>query len=184
MRTTTLASVLLGAVISMALAAPQNAATHSSAAAQTAATPDSAEVIAATPTSASAEDVATQTSPAQSTVTELTDKKKKDIVKVAYGQQIQEEDQTNHWVIWIEGKSACPPLATLSSLIEDPCGQKFSLPGSDQLEFAGCDDDGEPHVLLSAGKFVRTCKSYKTNANIHCPGKDHDVVKHGKCVEQ
>ncbi|KAI1429743.1 hypothetical protein F5Y12DRAFT_725203 [Xylaria sp. FL1777] len=54
---------------------------------------------------------------------------KSNISSVAYGEQIQGTDQSNHWVVWIEGKSACPPLQVLGSLVTSPCNTTFQLPG-------------------------------------------------------
>lgn len=108
---------------------------------------------------------------------------KTELVKVAFGQQIQTDDQTNHWVAWIEGSTACPPSQILGTLVNDPCGQRFDLPGSKDLEFAGCDNDGLPHVLLANGKFIRTCKESKKTLKCVPAGSGHDVVKRGKCTE-
>ncbi|KAI0911983.1 hypothetical protein F4823DRAFT_245551 [Ustulina deusta] len=57
---------------------------------------------------------------------------KSNISNVAFGQQLQDEDQTNHWVVWLEGKSACPPAVILDLLTDSPCGMTFELPGSSQ----------------------------------------------------
>ncbi|KAJ8121473.1 hypothetical protein O1611_g10093 [Lasiodiplodia mahajangana] len=166
MRTTVLASVL-GAVISTVLAAPQNAASHTSAMGQDV----------ATHTSAAPQDAATAV-----LSSDANKDKDKDIVKISYGQQMQIDDQANHWVVWLHGKDSCPPLAVLGSVTQEPCGQNFTLPSSETLQFAGCDDDNEPHVLLSEGKFVRSCKVRSIKATVHCHGKEHNVIKHGKCI--
>lgn len=103
-----------------------------------------------------------------------------DVVKIAYGQQIQNDDEANHWVVWIEGENACPPAQVLGPLAESPCGTRFSIAGSNELELADCDDDREPNVLHADGEFVRLCKPSKKT--IRCHGDLHDVIKHGKCV--
>lgn len=54
----------------------------------------------------------------------------RDYIKVGYGEQIQLKDEANHWVVWVEGESACPAAQTLSFLISSPCEQTFSLAGA------------------------------------------------------
>ncbi|KAI0811768.1 hypothetical protein GGR55DRAFT_641735 [Xylaria sp. FL0064] len=51
------------------------------------------------------------------------------ITKIAFGQQLQSGDQANHWVVWKEGKSPCPPLV-LGSLTQSPCNSTFNISGS------------------------------------------------------
>lgn len=58
-------------------------------------------------------------------------------VKVGYGQQIQNSDEANHWVVWVEGESACPATQTLSRLNTSPCNQRFTLSGG-QYKFVNC----------------------------------------------
>lgn len=50
-------------------------------------------------------------------------------MKVGYGEQIQASDDVNHWVVWVEGKSACPATQTLTALNTSPCDQEFTLAG-------------------------------------------------------
>lgn len=50
-------------------------------------------------------------------------------MKVGYGEQIQTSDDVNHWVVWVEGKSACPATQTLTALNTSPCDQEFTLAG-------------------------------------------------------
>lgn len=50
-------------------------------------------------------------------------------IKVGYGQQIQLSDEANHWVVWVEGKDACPATQTLGFLTDSPCNQEFNLAG-------------------------------------------------------
>ncbi|KAI1131087.1 hypothetical protein F5Y10DRAFT_234229 [Nemania abortiva] len=167
MRPVTFASALLGAVVSTALAAPQSAATHSM---------HHSMHTTATHSAASA---------AAPTVGIDDGEPTKGIVKVAYGQQIQNNDQANHWVVWMEGRDACPPLQVLGLITSDPCNSNFTLPGTDNLEFAGCDNYGEPHVLLSEGKYVRACKKSKTKSTIRCHDKNmHNVIKRGRCADE
>ncbi|KAJ8122394.1 hypothetical protein ONZ43_g1400 [Nemania bipapillata] len=111
----------------------------------------------------------------------LSDKDKDPVVKLAFGQQMQDEDQTNHWVVWVEGKEACPPTQVLGSLINSPCGVRFNVPGVQNLEFSGCDAEGEPHMLLVDGNFARSCKHSKHS--VHCVDSVHSILKHGKCVD-
>lgn len=58
-------------------------------------------------------------------------------IKVGYGEQIQLNDEANHWVVWVEGESACPATQTLSFLINSPCEQTFSLGGA-TLKLTDC----------------------------------------------
>lgn len=58
-------------------------------------------------------------------------------VKVGYGQQIQTSDEANHWVVWVEGESACPATQTLSGLNTSPCNQVFTLAGT-KLKLTNC----------------------------------------------
>lgn len=50
-------------------------------------------------------------------------------VNIGYGQQLQNNDQANHWVVWIEGESACPNSRTLGPLVQSPCNQNFNYNG-------------------------------------------------------
>ncbi len=54
----------------------------------------------------------------------------RDVTKIGYGQQLQNNDQTNHWVVWVDGVTACPNLRLLGPLTSSPCGQVFSLAGT------------------------------------------------------
>ncbi|GAP86777.1 hypothetical protein SAMD00023353_2101040 [Rosellinia necatrix] len=96
---------------------------------------------------------------------------------IAFGQQLQNNDQANHWVIWFSHKKACPPLVVLGSLANSPCNSTFGVPGSSNLTFGYCDEHGEPGALFSDGVFVRDCK--KSRKKIKC--NDHDIIRHGKC---
>ncbi|GAW13860.1 hypothetical protein ANO14919_032510 [Xylariales sp. No.14919] len=102
------------------------------------------------------------------------------VSNVAYGQQLQADDEANHWITWEEGKSACSYAQVLGPLVEELCNQVFDLPDSLNLEFRDCDEKGNPNALFSDGQFVRTCKHHKHTINCH---KGHNVIKHGKCVE-
>lgn len=103
------------------------------------------------------------------------------VVKIAYGQQIQTDDEANHWVVWIEGENACPPAQVLGLLAAIPCGTSFNISGSDGLELSDCGEDSEPNALHANGQFVRLCKQSKQKT-IHCHGDQHNIIKHGKCV--
>ncbi|RWA14801.1 hypothetical protein EKO27_g295 [Xylaria grammica] len=76
------------------------------------------------------------------------------ISNVAYGQQLQADDQANHWVTWEEGKDPCSCAQVLGPLVEDACGQVFDLPDSLNLEFCDCDEKGKPNALFSDGQFT------------------------------
>jgi hypothetical protein len=108
----------------------------------------------------------------------------KDIVKIAYGQQLQDKDEANHWVAWIEGKKACSGrLQVLGRLIDAPCNQEFNLSKSANLTFADCNPSSlEPNALFSNGKFVRSCKPSKNKKTIKCHHNGHNIIKHGKCT--
>ncbi|KAK9780719.1 hypothetical protein SCAR479_01905 [Seiridium cardinale] len=100
---------------------------------------------------------------------------------VAFGQELQNDDQTNHWVAWTEGEHACPGQQVLDVLTKSPCGQSFSL-GEVEYTFSGCSGDkGPPTVLLDSGGLqIGGCKS--ASDKIHCHGDDHDIIKRGVCA--
>ncbi|KAI1799282.1 hypothetical protein F4811DRAFT_565712 [Daldinia bambusicola] len=101
---------------------------------------------------------------------------------VAFGQQLQNDDQTNHWVAWVEGQHACPGMQVLDVLTSSPCAQAFSL-GEVQYTFSGCSgSNGAPTVILdSSGAQIGGC-SANANNKIHCHGDLHDIIKHGVCT--
>ncbi|KAI1174712.1 hypothetical protein F4777DRAFT_553167 [Nemania sp. FL0916] len=103
------------------------------------------------------------------------------IKNIGYGQQIQRNDLQNKWVVWVEGKHACPPLQVLDLLVDDPCGQPFGVPGAENLTFEECGEDGEPNALHHNGSFIRLCSHHKKK-HINCHHGEHDIIKHGKCV--
>ncbi|KFY68377.1 hypothetical protein V496_01120 [Pseudogymnoascus sp. VKM F-4515 (FW-2607)] len=98
-------------------------------------------------------------------------------VPIGYGQQLQNNDQANHWVVWVEGKSACPNSRTLGLLVKSPCGQEFKYEG-DTYRLADCDQSNEPKSLKGGG-VTRSCRL--DNDKINCHGSTHDIVKHGYC---
>ncbi|OBT61220.1 hypothetical protein VE03_08708 [Pseudogymnoascus sp. 23342-1-I1] len=98
-------------------------------------------------------------------------------VPIGYGQQLQNNDQANHWVVWVEGKSACPNTRTLGPLVKSPCGQQFKYDG-DTYKLADCDQSNEPKSLVS-GNRSWGCKL--SSDKINCHGSTHDIVKHGYC---
>ncbi|OTB04207.1 hypothetical protein M426DRAFT_11829 [Hypoxylon sp. CI-4A] len=101
---------------------------------------------------------------------------------VAFGQELQNDDQTNHWVTWVDGEKACPGQQVLDVLTETPCGQPFNL-GEVEYEFSGCSgDNGAPTVLLdSSGLQIGGC-SANANNKINCHDGNHDIIKHGTCT--
>ncbi|KAI0428474.1 hypothetical protein F5Y09DRAFT_313019 [Xylaria sp. FL1042] len=64
--------------------------------------------------------------PAAMAVPQAGDLDHSNVTKIAFGQQLQPGDQANHWVVWREGKSACPPLV-LGPLVIPPCNTTFQL---------------------------------------------------------
>ncbi|KFY70025.1 hypothetical protein V499_09529 [Pseudogymnoascus sp. VKM F-103] len=98
-------------------------------------------------------------------------------VPIGYGQQLQNNDQANHWVVWVEGKSACPNSRTLGLLVKSPCGQKFKYDGV-EYKLADCDQSNEPKSLVSGG-VSWSCKL--DHDKINCHSGTHDIVKHGYC---
>ncbi|KAI1494269.1 hypothetical protein F5X96DRAFT_9519 [Biscogniauxia mediterranea] len=87
---------------------------------------------------------------------------------VAFGQQLQNDDQTNHWVAWVEGKHACPGMQVLDVLTESPCNQVFNL-GEVMYAFSGCSSDsGPPTVLLDSNGFqIGGCTTASDKINCH-----------------
>ncbi|KAI1871794.1 hypothetical protein JX265_005780 [Neoarthrinium moseri] len=100
---------------------------------------------------------------------------------VAFGQELRNGDQTNHWVAWTEGQHACPGQQVLDVLTKSPCGQSFSL-GEVSYSFSGCSaDSGAPTVLLDSGGLqIGGCKT--ASGKINCHGDNHDIIKHGVCA--
>ncbi|KAI0503073.1 hypothetical protein F5B22DRAFT_575053 [Xylaria bambusicola] len=102
------------------------------------------------------------------------------VPNVGYGQQLQDGDQANHWVVWVEGENACPPSVVIDPLTDSPCNIDFELPGYDGLLHLGdCDKNNKPHSLFTETDFVTSCTLH--DSTIHCSGSTHNVIKHGKC---
>ncbi|KAI0145530.1 hypothetical protein GGR57DRAFT_506724 [Xylariaceae sp. FL1272] len=100
-------------------------------------------------------------------------------VEIGYGQQIQNGDQTNHWVMWTEGQHACPGMTVIGPITQAACGQTFSVAG-ETFTFAGCTGTVEPASLLdSSGTTVGFC--HRESDKITCHDGLHDIVKHGVC---
>ncbi|KAI1370408.1 hypothetical protein F4677DRAFT_451415 [Hypoxylon crocopeplum] len=101
--------------------------------------------------------------------------------KVGWGQELQNHDQTNHWVVWVEGESACPAAIELSVLTQSPCGLSFNL--KDQaLSLADCADNEPRSVHGNDGSKVLSCgPNGKNGRKITCHGSQHDIVQHGFC---
>ncbi|KAI5862499.1 hypothetical protein GGS23DRAFT_78885 [Durotheca rogersii] len=101
--------------------------------------------------------------------------------KVAWGQQLQNHDQANHWVVWVEGESACPAAIELAALTRSPCGRRFNFKGQ-TLSLGDCADNKPRSLLNSSGKKVKSCGANgKKNRKINCKGSQHDIVQHGFC---
>ncbi|KFY19502.1 hypothetical protein V491_04403 [Pseudogymnoascus sp. VKM F-3775] len=98
-------------------------------------------------------------------------------VNIGYGQQLQNNDQANHWVVWIEGESACPNSRTLGPLVQSPCNQNFNYNG-DTYHLADCDQSNEPKSVVGGGE-TKGCRL--DNDKINCHNGIHDIVKHGYC---
>ncbi|KAE8164496.1 hypothetical protein BDV40DRAFT_298521 [Aspergillus tamarii] len=99
-------------------------------------------------------------------------------VAVGYGQQLQNNDQANHWVVWIEGESACPNTRVLARLTDSPCDQTFYF-NNQAYHLADCGSDNEPRRVVQPGGGSAGCS--RDNRKITCHGSTHDIVKHGKC---
>ena len=84
--------------------------------------------------------------------------------KVGWGQELQNHDQTNHWVVWVEGESACPAAIELAALTSSPCGSSFNLKGQ-QLSLADCSGNEPRSVHGSDGSKVLSCGSNGKNDN-------------------
>ncbi|KAL7628442.1 hypothetical protein AAE478_002645 [Parahypoxylon ruwenzoriense] len=101
--------------------------------------------------------------------------------RVAWGQQLQNHDQANHWVVWVEGESACPAAIELALLVNSPCGQRFNFKGQ-QFSLGDCSDNEPRSLLGNDGKKVLSCGSNgKGNKKITCHGSQHDIIQHGYC---
>ncbi|KAI0967938.1 hypothetical protein F4678DRAFT_464836 [Xylaria arbuscula] len=87
---------------------------------------------------------------------------------IAFGQELQDNYQTNHWVTWIDGENACPGQQVLEVLTSSPCGQSFNL-GEVEYTFTGCSGDSDPPtaILDSGGLQIGGC-SAKDNDKINC----------------
>ncbi|KAI1324522.1 hypothetical protein F5Y16DRAFT_380867 [Xylariaceae sp. FL0255] len=103
-----------------------------------------------------------------------------DVVTLAYGQQIQNNDSANHWVVWTEGHNACPGQTVLGPLYLPACNQTFVV-GTGTYSFGGCDGTTEPSVLLDNNNVtIGICSSDLDK--IGCSSSnEHDIVKHGVC---
>ncbi|KAI3324748.1 hypothetical protein HD806DRAFT_493504 [Xylariaceae sp. AK1471] len=105
------------------------------------------------------------------------------IAKVGFGQQLQNGDQANHWVVWVEGESACPHAIDLGPMTSNPCNKPFTLPGSSTAVILSDCDGNSPKTLREPDNnngFITTCDA--ASDKINCHGDKHDIVKHGKCV--
>jgi hypothetical protein len=101
---------------------------------------------------------------------------------IAFGQQLQNNDQTNHWVAWTEGEHACPGMQVLTKLTDSPCNEAFSI-GEVMYTFSGCSDgSGSPPTVLldSGGLQIGGCAP--ASDKINCHDGLHDIIKHGVCA--
>ena len=82
---------------------------------------------------------------------------------VAFGQQLQNDDQTNHWVAWAEGEHACPGMQVLNELTESPCDQAFQI-GEVLYTCTGCSSgsNAPTAILDSGGLQVRPTNSFSS----------------------
>jgi hypothetical protein len=97
---------------------------------------------------------------------------------VAFGQQLQNNDETNHWVTWVEGEDACPGMQVLDVLTQPACDKSFQH-GEVIYTFTGCSSDGA--ILDSSGIQIGGCSTVPQQ-HIGCKDNLHDIVKHGTCV--
>ncbi|KAI1455235.1 hypothetical protein F4805DRAFT_286405 [Annulohypoxylon moriforme] len=101
--------------------------------------------------------------------------------RVGWGQELQNHDETNHWVVWVDGESACPAAIELAVLTNSPCGQAFSLKGQ-VMTLADCSNNEPRSVHGSDGSRVLACGANgKKGTKITCHGDQHDIVQHGVC---
>ncbi|KAF2231421.1 hypothetical protein EV356DRAFT_293230 [Viridothelium virens] len=100
---------------------------------------------------------------------------------IAFYQQLQNNDQSNHWVAWVDGEHAYPGMQVLDVLTKAPCDRVFSL-GEVMYTFTGCTGDGTaPTAILDSGGVQIGGCSANDNSKIHCGDDLHDIIKHGKC---
>ncbi|KAI1171680.1 hypothetical protein F4777DRAFT_582647 [Nemania sp. FL0916] len=105
---------------------------------------------------------------------------------IAFGQEIQNDDQTNHWTVWIDKTDyPCDVEQVLGVITKVPCGQTFNL-GEVEYSFSACtgpsidDAAAGPTVILdAAGNQIGACGTSKDY--VSCNNDNHDVVKHGVC---
>ncbi|KAI0146087.1 hypothetical protein GGR57DRAFT_516942 [Xylariaceae sp. FL1272] len=105
---------------------------------------------------------------------------------IAFGQQIQDDDQANHWTVWLDKiDNPCKVEQVLNNLVDEPCGQPFNL-GEVAYSFEACtgpslyDAAAQPTVLLdSAGLQIGACGTAEDY--ISCSDGSHDLRKHGVC---
>ncbi|KAI0199443.1 hypothetical protein F4808DRAFT_432491 [Astrocystis sublimbata] len=100
---------------------------------------------------------------------------------IAYGQQLQDGDQANHWITWQSDKHACHSTQVLQKLIDSPCDKPF-FAGKVQYAFSGCTGDAhEPGAILDSGGLqVGTCRP-TSHKKIPCHHGEHNIIKRGVC---
>ncbi|KAI1261156.1 hypothetical protein F5Y18DRAFT_440692 [Xylariaceae sp. FL1019] len=104
---------------------------------------------------------------------------------IAFGQQIQNDDNTNHWTVWRDKTdNPCRVEQVLSELTTEPCDQPFFLGAL--YSFSACtgpslhDAPPQPTVLLDSEGFqIGTCET--SDHYISCSNGSHDIRKHGVC---
>lgn len=111
---------------------------------------------------------------------------------VGFGQQIQFVTEENYWVVWQDGKSACPNKQVLTrggywgtnqiNKMSGCDGDAFTI-GGQTMKFGGCGfNGGYPTQLLDgSGNFIRSCEVHEYK--ITCPhiNQQHDIVQHVRC---
>ncbi|KAI8633573.1 hypothetical protein F5Y19DRAFT_470813 [Xylariaceae sp. FL1651] len=111
-------------------------------------------------------------------------------IQIAYGQELQANDQTNHWVAWEDGLEPCVGQAgerqVLGVLTKSPCDDTFSI-GEVMFTFTGCSStNGAPTAILDSGGLqVGVCSADSHTINCHKVkghGEVHDIIKHGTCT--
>ncbi|RGP78647.1 hypothetical protein FLONG3_3269 [Fusarium longipes] len=103
--------------------------------------------------------------------------------KIAWGEQIQNGDESNYWVAWIEGEHACPGDSVIVNKSENICGRLFTLAGL-QLSFTACGTTGEPNTVISGSsgyEYGHCGPNGKNGRKINCPKGSHDIKQHGYC---
>ncbi|KAH7246774.1 hypothetical protein BKA59DRAFT_455802 [Fusarium tricinctum] len=104
-------------------------------------------------------------------------------IKVGYGEQIQNGDETNYWVAWLHGHHACPGQSVIKIKDGALCDTEFWLgkaPNRVNLRFLNCDGQN-PTEVYAGNSFYGSCGSRGYNGQkISCKNQ-HDIKQHGFC---